>query len=203
MLISAKHMSMPSAPDDLEAVRTIVDKLTPFDAPDQERIIRWVREKLQLSESHPGLGSAKTMSEGAAAATELDRAVGARRDIKSFVSEKTPSSDMQFAATVAYYFAFEAPPAERKESITADDLQDACRRVGRERLKRPINTLHNAHASGLLDKTGDRGAFKINTVGENLVAVTLPSGSSPAPRRAKKNPKAKRRKQTLKNQRAK
>jgi hypothetical protein len=85
---------------------------------------------------------------------------------------------MQFAATVAYYFAFEAPTEERKESITADDLQDACRQVGRHRLSSPIKTLLNAHASGLLDKAGERGAYKINTVGENLVAVTLPVGSS-------------------------
>jgi hypothetical protein len=110
---------------------------------------------------------------------------------------------MQFAATVAYYFAFEAPLGERKDSITADDLQDACRQVGRHRLKRPIKTLHNAHASGLLDKAGERGAFKINTVGENLVAVTLPSGSgTAAPPRAKKNPKPKKRKKPLKNQQA-
>src|SRR6266700_3321076 len=177
MLVSAKHLSMASAPDDLQAVRTLVDTLTPFDAADQERILRWVREKLELPASQTGLAPSKTIPETAGAALEPDRSVGSRRDIKSFLGEKNPSSDMQFAATVAYYFAFEAPPGERKDSITASDLQDACRQVGRHRLKRPIQTLHNAHASGLLDKAGERGAFKINTVGENLVAVTLPSGS--------------------------
>ena len=194
---------MASPPDDLQAVRTLVDTLTPFDAADQERILRWVREKLQLPASETGLAPSKTQPESPGVSPERDRSDGSRRDIKSFVSEKNPSSDMQFAATVAYYFAFEAPPGERKDSITADDLQDACRQVGRHRLKQPIKTLHNAHASGLLDKSGERGAFKINTVGENLVAVTLPSGSgTPAPRRAKKNPKPKKRKQPRKNQRA-
>jgi hypothetical protein len=194
---------MASPPDDLQAVRTLVDTLTPFEAADQERILRWVREKLQLPASETGSAPSKTQPESPGVSPERDRSDGSRRDIKSFVSEKNPSSDMQFAATVAYYFAFEAPPGERKDSITADDLQDACRQVDRHRLKRPIKTLHNAHASGLLDKAGERGAFKINTVGENLVAVTLPSGSgTAAPRRAKKNPKQKKRKQPWENQRA-
>ena len=42
---------MGSKPDDLEAVRTITSTLEPFDKNDQERIIRWAREKLGLSNS--------------------------------------------------------------------------------------------------------------------------------------------------------
>jgi hypothetical protein len=34
--------------DDYDAIRTIVDVLKPFEAKDQERIIRWAREKLGL-----------------------------------------------------------------------------------------------------------------------------------------------------------
>jgi hypothetical protein len=90
------------------------------------------------------------------------------------VSAKSPKSDNQFAATVAYYFQFEAPQAERKKAISKDDLQEACRKAGRERLANPGQTLRNAHQMGLLDKGEEPGVFSINTVGENLVAMTLP-----------------------------
>ena len=36
-------------PDDLEAVRAVVASLGPFEPKDQERILRWVREKLGLA----------------------------------------------------------------------------------------------------------------------------------------------------------
>jgi len=42
---------MTKPTDDLEAVRAIVDALQGFEAGDQERIIRWAREKLRLVES--------------------------------------------------------------------------------------------------------------------------------------------------------
>jgi hypothetical protein len=99
---------------------------------------------------------------------------GAVSDIKGFVEKKKPGSDGQFAAAVAYYHRFEAPVNARKESITKEDLQDACRKVGRARLKNPAQTLVNAHHQGLLDR-GERGAYTLNTVGENLVAVALPA----------------------------
>jgi hypothetical protein len=50
----------------------------------------------------------------------------------------------------------------------------------------------NAHTQGLLDR-GDRGAYVINTVGENLVAMALPSDGTTKPvRRAASRPPAKK-----------
>jgi hypothetical protein len=62
------------------------------------------------------------------------------------VAEKQPKSDVQFAATVAFYHRFEAPVHHRKDSINAEDLREACRLVNRERLKKPLQTLNN-HAT--------------------------------------------------------
>ncbi len=100
-------------------------------------------------------------------------------DIKSFVEKKKPSSDTQFAATIAYYYRFEAPGHLRKESITSADLQDACRQTGRRRIRHLRQTLVNTHRQGLLDRA-ERGAYSINTVGENLVAMALPSDEQAA-----------------------
>jgi len=160
-------------PDDFEAVRMVVAALEGFDAKDQERILRWAREKVGLRvPSH---------SEEAAAATiisEARAASGVPPDIRSFVDLKKPRSDIQFAATVAYYYRFDAPESQRKASITAADLQDATRKTGRDRLKRPDQTLVNAHTQGYLDRA-EKGAYAINTVGENLVAMALPEQGRP------------------------
>lgn len=171
--------------DDLEAVRSIVEILEKFDdAEVRERIVRWSLEKtgLQLSGFEP-----KRDGGADPASTHGGRLFGGggASDIKSFIAKKSPASDNQFAAAVAYYYAFEAPTQDRKGSISPSDLTEACRMAGRARLGDPAKTLSNAKDMGYLDKI-DRGTYKINTVGENLVAMTLPGGSpdsTPRPRK--------------------
>lgn len=188
-------MSKPDK-DDLEAVRVIVDALNGFEANDQERILRWAREKLGLAlttaEQKPrlrvDLGPAPVL-EAAASSTATAQSL----DIKSFVAKKNPNTDSQFAATIAYYYRFEAPPHLSKEGITKDDLQEACRQVGRHRIKHAAQTLVNAHTQGLLNR-GERGLYTINTVGENLVALALPTGATTQQARGPAKKKAKRRK---------
>jgi hypothetical protein len=172
-------MSNPTPPpDDLEAVRTISTALQGFPREDQERILRWVREKLGLSvRTDTGGGG------GSESSSVEDKPVGDVSNIKSFVNQKKPKSDNEFAAVVAYFYRFKAPETERKEEITSEDLQDAARKADYTRLKRPIDTLHSAFKRGILDKGGGRGLFKINTVGENLVAMALPVSGIEGPKR--------------------
>lgn len=179
---------MPDPKDDLAAVRTITEALTGFDAKEQERILRWVRERVGLAVApEPSMlptGSVATVNPSFVPVTAVN-------DLKSFVLTKKPKSDVQFAATVAYYYRFVAPPDQKKEEITSTDLQEACRLVGRERFTVPGQTLRNAHNLGLLNKGSEAGTFGINSVGENLVDVTLPEDSSGIPRaRLKKKRKA-------------
>jgi hypothetical protein len=193
---------MTKPADDYEAVRIIVDALDEFQGEDQERIIRWAREKLKL----PGTALSSTPS----LTTQLPHQPNASalpgaptsKDLRTFVSEKAPASDVQFAATVAFYYHFDAPPDERKNTITAADLKEACRLVNRKRLNNPLTTLNNARQLGLLDSAG-RGLFTLNSVGENLVAMTLPSASENAtprtrpkvmtrPKKNRVNPKSRR-----------
>lgn len=179
--------------DDLEAVRVLVSTLEKFEKTDQERIIRWAREKLGLNIIQQPVNSTTTqIPTQSYSQTPENRA----QDLKSFINEKNPSSDMQFAATVAYYYKFEAPENQRKDSVDSDTLQDAARLANRKRLANPGQTLINASFNGLLDKTDAKGVYKINTVGENLVAMTLPqnSGSKTTKKKqkAQKNKSAKK-----------
>ncbi len=183
---------MATLTDDLDAVRQIVAALEPFELDDQERILRWVREKLGLATVQPDKPPSQPQT------PQLDPAASPQQhqtplDIKKFVDSKRPHNDQAFAATIAYYYRFEAPAADRKESVSKDDLIEACRLAGRERLRAPAQTLNNAHAAGLLDRE-DRGMYRISTVGENLVAMTLGlTGESaqltPAKRRARRSKK--------------
>jgi hypothetical protein len=104
------------------------------------------------------------------------------------MAEKDPKKDVHIAAVVAYYHRFEGPPAQRKDAINKEDLQEAMRLAGRPRFRNPLTTLNNAHILGLLDRGAEKATFTLNSVGENLVAMTLPGtgNSSPGRKKARK-----------------
>jgi hypothetical protein len=164
--------------DDFEAVRIVADTLQAFKGEDRERILRWAREKLGMA---PGalplpstVGSGQASGGATASHSEgVGSASPGASDIKSFVAQKSPGSDVHFAATVAYYYQFIAPESARKSSIGKEDLVEACRKVDRKRPGSPAQVLVNAYQDGILDRA-DKGQYKLNSVGENLVAMVLP-----------------------------
>jgi hypothetical protein len=176
--------------DDLEAVRIVVETLKDFQPDDQQRIFRWAAEKLGMSLPTASGFAPPPSSPGAPPVPPPTLPVpGGIVDIKTFMADKKPRNDVQYAAAVAYYYRFEAPPAERKEVIDKDDLQEATRKSGRDRFGNPLQTLNNAHTLGLLDRGAEKGTFVLNSVGENLVAMTLPDGGTakkPAKKKAVK-----------------
>lgn len=166
--------------DDFEAVRIIASALEKFDSKDQERILRWAREKVGLVVGGYNIQESTTTPIPLSRKAEIQTlASPATRDIKSFVELKKPASDTQFVAVVAYYYQFEAPAEQRKPDISADDLKEACRYVNWPRPAIPRITLNNAKLAGVVDRS-EHGKYRISSVGENLVAMTLPhtSGSS-------------------------
>jgi hypothetical protein len=165
--------------DDLEAVRQIATILEEFEDQEKTRIIRWTLERAGIEVPLSG------RSDESRGGTLGFQPPGSFNDIKSFYTAKNPNSDNQFAAVVAYFYAFEANPNESKKTITSADLTDACRKVNRPRLGDPVKTLSNAHVMCYFDKVG-KGEYKLNTVGENLVAMTLPAGSGESSRTVKK-----------------
>ncbi|MEW6688061.1 MAG: hypothetical protein AB1452_03110 [Pseudomonadota bacterium] len=170
---------MSTKTDDLEAVRALAEALKGFDPADQERIIRWAREKLGLPQAPAAINPPRFPPIATADELPVQPGGAQNQDIRTFIASKNPQTDNHFAAAVAYFYRFVAQGEQHKEAISADDLQNATRMVNRGRLKRPDQTLVNAHNAGLLDKAG-RGAYSINTVGENLVAMALPGGATGA-----------------------
>lgn len=178
----------PEPTDDFEAAKSVFEKLKDLSRERQERVLRWVAEGLGVSNPTALPPSHPPPAQPQPAPAPSDQGP---TDIKSFAAAKNPRSDQQFVTVVAYYYRFEAPPAQRKEAIDGKVVQEAARLVGRERLTNPKATLNNAKHSGYLDGAA-RGEFSINTVGENLVAMTLPGDGSTATVSKKKKRKTPR-----------
>lgn len=172
-----------------DAGKAIVEQLTPLEPDQRARVLRWVAESLDItlhvkSQVHERTSSIQpTEADTPEPSAPASTAVGA--DIKTFITSRAPKSDMQFATAVAYYYRFEAPVAQRKDAIDAETLQDATRLCGVARLANPGNSLGNAAGQGYLDRAGG-GQFKINTVGENLVAMAQTSPRAPNSPQARK-----------------
>ena len=164
-------------PDEFDALRTVIQTVAAFSPEVQKWILLQAAGKIGIAVAGGGMGDTNRES-----GTVVGEGSGGNKpdnipvDIKTFTRSKNPKNDIQFATVVAYYYRFEAKEEERKTSINGDDLEEACRQVNWKRLNRPSMTLVNTANAGLLNKAGN-GSYTINAVGENLVAMTLPSGS--------------------------
>lgn len=189
-------MSSQSDPDDFDVAKSIVSQVKDLPSDRRERIFRWVAESIGLL-ALPSRPTAPTPAHLAAPASQSAEGpsleIGGSRDIKTFISSKEPKGDTQYAAAVAYYYRFEAPAAQRRDTINASILQEATRLTGRPRFTSPRNTLNNVKKAGYLDSSSP-GEFSINSVGENLVAMTLPSGTDILNRRAATRKSSKKKK---------
>jgi hypothetical protein len=185
-------MGVMPTKSDFMAAEEIKAILHGRDKIEQERIIRWVTESLGLvATSSISLGNPPPPTAASTIPQPNVQLPGSSpqrsKDIKTFVNEKNPKRDVQFAAVAAYFYRFECP--ERKEVIVPKDLDTAGRQARGYGFKAPLTTLNNAVALGYFDRAG-RGEFKLNAVGENLVAMTLPGSGAEAkggkPRRARR-----------------
>lgn len=158
----------------LDAAQKIVAELQGMTPENQSLALQFAMQTLRLAPptAHPAAAPAPALSH-APHAHSASGAPTQQTDIKSFTAAKAPQSDQQFTAVVAYFYQFEAPPAQRRNSIDASTMKDAARLAGRGQVKDWNMTLNNATRAGYLDRA-ERGAFKLSAVGENLVAITLP-----------------------------
>lgn len=161
-----------------DAAKIIVETLQGLDKTSQTLAMRFAAETLGLPSS-PVTQSHATPVATAATPTSLPNSSGTPHsmDIKQFTATKAPKSDLQFAAVVAYFYRFEAPEAQRRDTVDADSLLEAARLAGRKRPSNPRFTLNNAKNAGYLD-AATTGKYRINSVGENLVAMALPGNGS-------------------------
>jgi hypothetical protein len=175
---------------DFEAAKVVFEALKPLPKPAQERVLRWVAESLGITPHSPVAAPttparATSHEQPAANPAPVIPAAEQATDIATFVKQKNPRTDIQFVTAAAYYYQFIAPTGQRRATIDAETAQNATRLADWDRLTDPRSTLNNAKKQGYLD-SGERGEYSINTVGENLVARTLPAGEETPQRRGSK-----------------
>lgn len=177
----------------LDAALKIVGELTGMKPEQQLLALKFATETLGLKlPTAPLPAAAAPAQQPPPASPHQVSGTDHSTDIRSFTAMKAPKSDQQFTAVVAYFYQFEAKPEDRKDVIDADVMKEAARLAGRAQVARWNMTLTNAKNAGYLDGAGS-GKYKLSSVGENLVAITLPDGNPAQPRnnkgkKAKKQP---------------
>jgi hypothetical protein len=98
---------------------------------------------------------------------------GGLTDIRSLKEQKNPGSANEMAALVAYYLAEVAQGSEKKPAIDISDVEKYFKQANFRLPRHPKMTLVNARNAGYFDAVGS-GQYKLNPVGYNLVAHSLP-----------------------------
>ncbi len=143
------------------------------------------------ADSRRAATAAATMDELPAAAASLPRGA---TDVRSLKEEKNPANAVEMAALLAYYLQRLAPASERKPQISAADVYKYFVQANFPLPKRSDQLLVNAKAAGYFD-SATRGTYRLNPVGHNLIAHSLPrtgATSAKASRAKAKGSKAKK-----------
>lgn len=99
---------------------------------------------------------------------------GKNVDIRSLKEEKNPDSARQMACIVAYYLQELAPEAERKSTVSTQDIEKYFKQAGFKLPQKVEQLLGDAKRSGYFESAA-RGEYKLNAVGYNLVVHGLPA----------------------------
>jgi hypothetical protein len=95
-------------------------------------------------------------------------------DVRSLKEQKQPRSANEMAALVAYYVSELLPPDERRSTVSSADIEKFFKQANFRLPSRVTQTLPDAARAGYLDAV-ERGQYKLNPVGYNLVAHGMPS----------------------------
>ena len=178
---------------EIEAIGTVLAALQPLPPEGRQSVLNYVLGRLGVELGVPERGhheaEPNTHAGEAAPAAATNTPKSGAVHILDFKNEKRPRSANEMAALVAYYLENVAPEAQRKDRITTKDIETQFKIAefplpGSSRM-----TLVNAKAAGYFDGVGS-GEYKLNAIGHNLVAHSMPRGSgtltSPKRRAGKK-----------------
>lgn len=99
-----------------------------------------------------------------------------QRDIRSLKEEKQPENAKEMACLVAFYLQQHAPATDRKDVVTVEDMVKYFKQAHYPLPKRIAQLLVDARHSGYFDPA-ERGTYRLNAVGYNLIAHALPRQS--------------------------
>lgn len=170
--------------DDVKAISTLLSVLRPLNQDARIHVLEFVLKRLGIS-----LTAGPTTIPDRLSHTEIKSVtqpvpvIGGNVDIRSFAAEKSPKTVNEKVAVIGFYLAHLAPVSERRDYLIADDIKTYFIQAGFQLPTGPANmTLVNAKNAGYLNAL-DKGQYKLNSVGYNLVAHKLPGGTTAEKRR--------------------
>ncbi|MET3928813.1 hypothetical protein ABIE51_000700 [Lysobacter sp. OAE881] len=153
------------------ALDLVIETLEPLDKRARETVLAAACRHLDLTDLSVGTMVPASGPDPDSKVNDVRRA--APTDIRSLKTEKQPKTVQQMACLVAYYLQESAPESERKPTVNAADLEKYFKQAGFKLPSRIAQVLIDAKAGGYFDSTG-RGEYRLNAVGYNLVAHSLP-----------------------------
>lgn len=185
-------------PPDAKSIGAAIDELIaalePLEGTARLTAIRAACDHLSIPlQGGPALGG-PLLSFSSGEPSAIDARAAGQVDIRTFKQQKAPSSANEMACVLAYYLQHLAPADERKTSISAADVDKYFNQAGFPLPRRSDQLLVNVRAAGYFESAG-RGAYKLNAVGHNLVAHSLPraGGDSARPASPRRSAKGRRR----------
>jgi len=176
-------MSDQELDSELQAIAALLTALEPLSHDAQVNVMTYVLKRLGIDFSVLNLRSAVRADIAAAHSASFDTDTVGVIDIRSFKEEKQPKTASEMVAVAAYYIAHLAPPDERRDYIVADDIRRCfLQAVFPLPSAPPHMTLVNAKNAGYLDAR-ERGQYRLNPVGYNLVTNKLPPTQTRVERR--------------------
>lgn len=174
------------------AIKSIVDILEALEESNRRKVFASVHAYFQIpadQPAHAGIPLKTGTEHVATSPLGHSQPSTTPKDIRMLKSEKTPHSAIEMAAVMAYYLKELAPHNERKQIVTSNDLEKYFKQANFPLPRQPGMTLTNAKNAGYFDQSGE-GQFKLNAVGHNLVAHSLPKSTpeSKSKSKAKKKP---------------
>lgn len=98
-------------------------------------------------------------------------------DVRTLKEQKQPKSAVQMACIVAYYLNEHAHAPDKKGTVKTEDLEKYFKQAGYKLPQKLNQVLVDAKAAGYFDSPS-RGEYKLNAVGYNLVAHTMPTAAA-------------------------
>lgn len=176
---------------EVEAIKSVLSALAPLSPKARVSVLEYAMKRLDIiTATVPPVGETPPAELHHLKGEVVSSVLGESSiHIKEFKETKKPRSANEMAALVAYYLVNMAPQSERKETVNQGDMETYFKIAGYPLPKQIRVTLQNAKTAGYFDAVGS-GEYRLNAVGHNLVAHSMPRGSS-----AESKPRHSRKKQ--------
>lgn len=157
---------------EIAAIKAVLAALEPLDAGIRANVLGYVLKRLGIATQPPASLDATLPMPAPPPAPPFS---GGAIHIKALKEQKKPHSANEMAALVAYYLANVVPASDRKQTVSAKDVETHFKIAGFPLPKAIRVTLQNARTAGYFDSAGE-GEYRLNAVGHNLVVHNLPRG---------------------------